>query len=116
VTDDEKKALGTFASKVGSQILDELKGTARASWAHLDDQTRADFADASRDVAMLMGRALLGQDVKRELALAESSVADIAAAESVYAKREFWQAVKRVAGSVGEVVVAFAEGAAKRAI
>lgn len=113
---EETAALGAFANQVGSKILDELKGSARASWAHLDDQTRADFADASRDVAMLMGRALLGQDVKRELAIAESSVADIAAAEAVYAKREFWNAVKRVAGVLGEFVVAFAEGAAKRAL
>ena len=54
--------------------------------------------------------------MKRELAIAESSVADIGAAEAVYAKREFWNAVKRVAGALGEFVVAFAEGAAKRAL
>jgi hypothetical protein len=113
---DEKAALEGFAKTVGAKILGELKNTARATWAHLDEQTRVDFADVSRDVAMLMGKAMLGQDVKQELALAESSVADIGSVEDIYAKREFWNAVKRVAGSVGEVVIAFAEGAAKRVI
>ncbi len=110
-TDDDVVAAGRI---LGRKILVGVTEASRETWTSLPEQERRDFADAAQDVGRLMAASMAGRDVSAELRLAESSIADIAAAEALYAKRAFWRVVGEVASGLGETFAAFALGAASR--
>ena len=100
-------------SIVSARVLNTLKDQLGDTWVKLKPEIASALESCSRQVGVLAVRALKGEDVSDLQLDLDSQVANLVAIGADIMVKNFWLAVHKVIGTIGEILGDLLKGALK---